>query len=96
MDPVLNQTFLLPLIAPPDFPLAAPFTNSLVSPQELALPVDPVTDQTSPFPFRRFNRVRVPLAHLRDYSCFSVVLSFHEPHTYCEVYTNPLWQQAMT
>jgi hypothetical protein len=33
---------------------------------------------------------------LRDYSCFSAVLSLHEPHTYREACTNPLWQQAMT
>jgi hypothetical protein len=86
VDPILDQTSFLLLIAPPDFPLANPSANSLVSPQELALP-----DQTSPFPLRRFNRVRAPPAYLRDYSCFSVVLSFHEPHTYREIYTNPLW-----
>ena len=32
---------------------------------------------------------------MRDYTCFLVVLSLHEPHTYREAYTNPLWQQAM-
>uniref|UniRef100_A0A2N9HQG6 Integrase catalytic domain-containing protein n=1 Tax=Fagus sylvatica TaxID=28930 RepID=A0A2N9HQG6_FAGSY len=47
-------------------------------------------------PLRRSDRVRAPPAHLRDYSCFSAVLSLHEPHTYREACTNPLWQQAMT
>ena len=50
--------------------------------------MDPVTDQTPLLPFRRSEWVRAPLAHLRDYSCFSVVLSLHEPHTYREACTN--------
>ena len=57
--------------------------------------MDIVTDQTPPLPFRRSDRVRAPHAHLRDYSCFSAVLSLHEPHTYREACTNHLWQQAM-
>jgi hypothetical protein len=88
VDPVLDQTS--------DLPLAAPPADSPVSPQEPAPPVDPVTDQTPPLPLRRSDRVRAPPAHLRDYSCFSAVLSLHEPHTYREACTNPLWQQAMT
>jgi hypothetical protein len=88
VDLVLNQT--------PDLPLAAPPTNSPASPQEPALPVDHVTDQTSLLPLRRFDRVRAPPAHLRDYFCFSAVLSLHESHTYREACTNPLWQQTMT
>ena len=88
MDPILDQTS--------DLPLASPPADSPASPQEPAPPMDPVTDQTPPLPFRRSDRVRAPPAYLRDYSRFLAVLSFHEPHTYCEVYTNPLWQQAMT
>jgi hypothetical protein len=88
VDPVLDQS--------PDLPLAAPPADSPASPQEPAPPVDPVTDQPSLLPLRRSDRVRAPPAHLRDYSCFSAVLSLHEPHTYREACTNPLWQQAMT
>uniref|UniRef100_A0A2N9J0X6 Integrase catalytic domain-containing protein n=1 Tax=Fagus sylvatica TaxID=28930 RepID=A0A2N9J0X6_FAGSY len=88
VDPVLDQT--------PDLPLAAPPADSPASPQQLAPPVDPVTDQTPLLPLRRSDRVRAPPAHLRDYSCFSAVLSLHEPHTYREACTNPLWQQVMT
>jgi hypothetical protein len=88
VDHVLDQTLDLPLAAPPaDFP---------ASPQEPAPPVDLVTDQTPLLPLRHSNRVRAPPTHLRDYSCFSAILSFHEPHTYREACTNPLWQQAMT
>ena len=57
--------------------------------------MDLVTDQTPPLPLRQTNWVRAPPTHLRDYSCFSAVLSLHEPHTYRETCTNPLWQQAM-
>jgi hypothetical protein len=88
VDPVLDQT--------PDLPFADPSADSPASPQQLAPPVDPVTDQTPLLPLRRSDRVRAPPAHLRDYSCFSAVLSLHEPHTYREACTNPLWQQAMT
>jgi hypothetical protein len=87
MDPILDQTS--------DLPLAAPPAHSPVSPQEPASPMDPVTDQTPPLPLHRSDRVRAHPAHLRDYTCFSVVLSLHEPHTYHEAYTNPLWQQVM-
>uniref|UniRef100_A0A2N9E5K5 Reverse transcriptase Ty1/copia-type domain-containing protein n=1 Tax=Fagus sylvatica TaxID=28930 RepID=A0A2N9E5K5_FAGSY len=95
MDPILDQISLLPLTAPLDLPLAAPPADSLVSPKEPAPPVDPVTDQTPPLPLCRSDQVRAPLAHLRDYSYFSAMLSLHEPYTYREACTNPLWQQAM-
>uniref|UniRef100_A0A2N9F7P6 Reverse transcriptase Ty1/copia-type domain-containing protein n=1 Tax=Fagus sylvatica TaxID=28930 RepID=A0A2N9F7P6_FAGSY len=52
VDLILNQTSLLPPLAPHVLPLAAPPIDSPVSPQELAPPVDPVTDQTPPLPFR--------------------------------------------
>jgi hypothetical protein len=78
----------------PLFPISP--VDSPVSPLALPLAVDPVTDQTHLLPLRRSDRVRAPPAHLRDYSCFSAVLSLHEPHTYREACTNPLWQQAMT
>jgi hypothetical protein len=88
VDPVLDQT--------PDLPLAAPPADSPASPQAPAPPVDPVTNQTPLLPLRRSDRVRAPPAHLRDYSCFSAILSLYEPHTYREACTNPFWQQAMT
>jgi hypothetical protein len=83
VDHILDQTS--------DLPLAAPPADSPVSPQEPALPMDPVTDQTPLLPLRRSDRVRAPPAHLSDYSCFSAVLSLHEPHTYRKACTNPLW-----
>jgi hypothetical protein len=110
VDPVTDQTSDLlltaPLEPPPtvdlilddafELPLAAPPADSPVSSQEPAPPMDHVIDQTPFLPLRHSNRVRAPPAHLRDYSCFSAVLSLHEPHTYREACTNSLWQKAMT
>uniref|UniRef100_A0A2N9FKW5 CCHC-type domain-containing protein n=1 Tax=Fagus sylvatica TaxID=28930 RepID=A0A2N9FKW5_FAGSY len=92
--PKLGQSGILP--RPVNHSVAAAAEDSPASPQKPAPPVDPVTDQTHLLPLRRSDRVRAPPAHLRDYSCFSAVLSLHEPHTYREACTNPLWQQAMT
>ncbi len=72
VNPVLDQTSLLPLDAPPDLPLGASPIDSLVSPQEPTPPVDVVIDQTPPLPLRHYARVRAPSAHLRDYSCFQL------------------------
>ena len=46
-------------------------------------------------PVRRSNRVREPPSHLKDYHCFSAIVSLQEPHSYREASINPLWQQAM-
>jgi hypothetical protein len=45
---------------------------------------------------RHSNRVRVPPAHLHDYHCFSVLATLHEPHSYREASSYPLWQKAMS
>ncbi|XP_059639814.1 uncharacterized protein LOC132282224 [Cornus florida] len=41
------------------------------------------------------HRVRKPPSHLRDFQCFSIIMSHHEPQSYREASSNPLWQQAM-
>jgi hypothetical protein len=40
-------------------------------------------------------RVRAPPSHLTDYHCYFTLATLHEPHTYREASTNPLWQLAM-
>ncbi|GKV01068.1 hypothetical protein SLEP1_g13660 [Rubroshorea leprosula] len=40
-------------------------------------------------------RVRKPPNYLRDYHCFLAITSLHEPQSYQEASSNPLWQQAM-
>ena len=92
VDPFIDQTSPLPPAAPHVIPLTPPPIDSSVPPQEPAPPVDPVTNQTYLLPLRCSNRVRAPPAHLRNYSCFSTVISLHEPHTYRKTCTNLLWQ----
>uniref|UniRef100_A0A2N9FMK4 Reverse transcriptase Ty1/copia-type domain-containing protein n=1 Tax=Fagus sylvatica TaxID=28930 RepID=A0A2N9FMK4_FAGSY len=43
----------------------------------------------------RSTRVRAPPSHLTNYHCYFALATLHEPHTYRETSTNPLWQQAM-
>jgi hypothetical protein len=50
---------------------------------------------TSPPALRRSTRVKSLLSYLQDFHCFHVLADLHEPHSYCEASTNPLWQDAM-
>jgi hypothetical protein len=56
----------------------------------------PSTPSESPTDIRRSTRVKAPPSHLTDYHCYFALATLHEPHTYCEASTNPLWQQAIT
>lgn len=62
---------------------------------------DPSIEESSPHPtpspiLRRSQRVREPSTRLRDFQCFSTVLSLHEPTFYKEACANPAWQKPMT
>ncbi|GLT64262.1 hypothetical protein SLA2020_367660 [Shorea laevis] len=61
-------------------------------------PVDPST--TPPEPElsspRRSTRVKALPSHLHDYHCYSAIATLHEPHSFREASTDPLWQQAMS
>ena len=46
-------------------------------------------------PPRHSTRVRFIPAHLLDYHCYTALATLHEPHTYCEAFTELLWQIAM-
>ena len=56
-----------------------------------ALPEDLAQD----IPPRHSTRVRSILARLLDYHCYTTLATLHEPHTYRETSTDPLWQIAM-
>ena len=58
------------------------------------LPSAPLEEPEST-PIRRSTRVREIPSHLKDYHCFSTIMSLVEPSSYKEASTNPLWQQAM-
>ncbi|GFY82953.1 hypothetical protein Acr_02g0011930 [Actinidia rufa] len=78
-------------VAPP--PIVYPVESSSIDPAPPVLPPIPLP---SDIPVRRSTRVREVPSYLRDYHCFSTVLAQHEPRSYREASTKPLWQQAMT
>jgi hypothetical protein len=45
----------------------------------------------SPPAFRRSTRVKSLPSHLQDFHCFHALAALHEPHSYREASTNPLW-----
>ena len=55
----------------------------------------PSAPSGSPIDIRCSTQIRAPPSHLTDYHCYFAFATFHEPHTYREASTNPLWQQAM-
>jgi hypothetical protein len=55
----------------------------------------PSTPLESPTDIRHSTLVRAPPSHFSDYYCYFAIATLHEPHTYREASTNPLWQQAM-
>jgi hypothetical protein len=60
----------------------------------LSAPAANPVNTTAPEP-RRSHRVRTLPSHLRDFYCFSAFATLHEPHTFREASSDPLWQQAM-
>jgi hypothetical protein len=42
------------------------------------------------------SRVTSLPSHLRDFHCYTALATLHEPHSYREASSNPLWQAAMT
>ncbi|KAL5762227.1 hypothetical protein ACOSP7_018491 [Xanthoceras sorbifolium] len=62
--------------------------------EPLADPVPESSHHSVPH-VRQSNRVRTPSVKLRDFHCFSTIISLHEPQSYKEASSNPVWQQAM-
>ena len=52
-------------------------------------------DLAQDIPPHHLTQVRSILTHLLDYHCYTVFATLHEPHTYGEASTDPLWQIAM-
>ncbi|KAL4019198.1 hypothetical protein IC575_022843 [Cucumis melo] len=91
-----------PLFPTPDSPSnttsCPPLTSELTeSHTTSALPELPSVPCEEPehAPVRRSTRVRETPSHLKEYHCFSTIMSLVEPSSYKEASTNPLWQQAM-
>jgi hypothetical protein len=73
-----------------------PSPSPTVNPEASSPPDGPATAPPAEDPpLRRSTRVSTLPTHLRDYHCFSTIMSHHEPQTYREASSNPHWQQAM-
>ena len=55
----------------------------------------PLEDLAQDIPPCHSTQVRSIPAHLLDYHCYTTIATLHEPHTYYEASTDPLWQIAM-
>jgi hypothetical protein len=88
-NPVRDST---PPSSSSDVPSSA-LSPAVGSPASNPVPSAPSESLTD---LRCSTMVRAPLSHLIDYHYYFALATFHEPHTYREVSTNPLWQQAMT
>ena len=55
----------------------------------------PPEDPSQDIPHRHSTRVRSIPIHLLDYHCYIALATLHEPQTYREASTDPLWQIAM-
>ena len=55
----------------------------------------PPEDLAQDIPSHHLTRVRSIPTYLLDYHCYIVLATLHEPHTYREASTDPLWQIAM-
>ena len=55
----------------------------------------PPKDLAQDIPSRHSTRVRSIPAHLLDYHCYTALATLHEPRTYRQASTDPLWQIAM-
>ena len=55
----------------------------------------PPEDPPQDIPPHHSTRVRSIPTHLLDYHCYTTLATLHQPQTYHEAFTNPLWQIAM-
>uniref|UniRef100_A0A2N9HCA8 Integrase catalytic domain-containing protein n=1 Tax=Fagus sylvatica TaxID=28930 RepID=A0A2N9HCA8_FAGSY len=72
----------------------SPTTDPTFTESPLFAPAANPVNTTAPEP-RRSHRVSTLPSHLRDFHCFSAFATLHEPHTFREASSDPLWQQAM-
>ena len=69
--------------------------DELPNPELGSLAPAPPEDLAQDIPPRHSTRVRSILTHLLDYHCNTALVTLHEPHTYREASTDPLWQIVM-
>ena len=97
-----TNTFNLPLDLSPDIFDAFPkqvedeqVDDELPHLEPRSLAPAPAEDPPQDIPPRHLTRVRSIPIHLLDYHCYTALATLHEPQTYREASTDPLWQIAM-
>ena len=55
----------------------------------------PLEDHDQDIRPRHSTRVRSIPTHVFDYHCYTTLTTLHEPHTYYEASTDPLWKIAI-
>uniref|UniRef100_A0A2N9GS30 Reverse transcriptase Ty1/copia-type domain-containing protein n=1 Tax=Fagus sylvatica TaxID=28930 RepID=A0A2N9GS30_FAGSY len=71
-----------------------PTANPTFDESPLSAPAANPVNTTAPEP-RRSHWVSTLPSHLRDFHYFSAFATLHEPHTFREASSDPLWQQVM-
>ena len=69
--------------------------DKLPNPKLGSLTPTPPENLAQDIPPHHSTWVRSILAYLLDYHCYIALATLHEPHTYREASTNPLWQITM-
>jgi hypothetical protein len=85
----------------PEVSTSIPQTESSDHSSESSSDVTPHSSPESPAPapattLRHSSQVTSLPPHLRDFHCYTILATLHEPHSYREASSNPLWQAAMT
>jgi hypothetical protein len=75
---------------PPSSPDVPSLVLSLATGSPASDPA-PSAPSESPTDLRRSTQVRASPSHLTNDHCYFALATFHEPHTYSEASTNPLW-----
>jgi hypothetical protein len=89
INPISNES-------PPADPTSEeyPTANPTFNESSLSTPTTNPVYTTAP-KLHRSHRISTLPSHLRDFHCFFVFATLHEPHTFREASSNPYWQQAM-
>lgn len=85
---------------PPTHSLDTPRTGSPsleLPPSLVDIPilVKPI-NHTADLYLYRSSQVRSFPTHLHDLYCYTTLATLHKPHSYCEVFNNPLWDDVIT
>jgi hypothetical protein len=89
---LLSQLIPSPTSLPPADPSSdeSPTADPTFDESPLSAPTANPVNTTAPEP-RRSHRVSTLPSHLRDFHCFSAFATLHEPHTFREASSDPLW-----